>query len=279
MNLNLSFAIPILAIITMALFYAYMQNNYSIGIFFAMMMVVFIQPTNLLVSQAAYRIFGTAIGAIISFVVGMFILPNSQENNLSILLAKKISLSKDLMVHILTRESKKSLKDQKLIHKNNLVISSSIDRISEEYVNIDKDIDLIIELSSSLNQIKGNFLSLNRYINSTDKDFEFEKAINLFDNFYSKLNNAILEGEVMDFDEEFECYGGELEMINHAFTINPSRGTAIVFPSNQYFINRTVTPEYGDMFQMRFHVSCVDRMKYSPADYRGNYSTWFKGLT
>ncbi len=82
-----------------------------------------------------------------------------------------------------------------------------------------------------------------------------------------------------DFDEEFECYGGELEMINHAFTINPSRGTAIIFPSNQYFINRTVTPEYGDMFQMRFHVSCVDRMKYSPSDYRGNYSTWFKGLT
>lgn len=220
MNLNLSFAIPILAIITMALFYAYMQNNYSIGIFFAMMMVVFIQPTNLLVSQAAYRIFGTAIGAIISFVVGMFILPNSQENNLSILLAKKISLSKDLMVHILTRESKKSLKDQKLIHKNNLVISSSIDCISEEYVNIDNDIDLIIELSSSLNQIKGNFLSLNRYINSTDKDFEFEKAINLFDNFYSKLNNAILEGEVMDFDEEFEELDNEVNDLETDYTNN-----------------------------------------------------------
>ena len=47
----------------------FILKAYSIGIFFAMMMVVFIQPTNLLVSQAAYRIFGTAIGAIISFVV------------------------------------------------------------------------------------------------------------------------------------------------------------------------------------------------------------------
>ena len=82
-----------------------------------------------------------------------------------------------------------------------------------------------------------------------------------------------------NFDDEFECYGGELEMINHAFTVNPQRGNAIIFPSNQYFINRTVTPEYGDMFQLRFHISAVDRMQYSPENYRGNYSIWFKGLT
>lgn len=82
-----------------------------------------------------------------------------------------------------------------------------------------------------------------------------------------------------DFDEEFECYGGELEMINHAFTINPKRGNAIIFPSNQYFINRTVSPQYGDMFQLRFHVSCAERFKYSPSDYGGNYTLWFKGLT
>lgn len=82
-----------------------------------------------------------------------------------------------------------------------------------------------------------------------------------------------------DFDEQFECYGGKLEIINHKFSFNPSRGTAVLFPSNQYFINRTTSPELGDAFQMRLHLTCENRFKYNKDDYQGNYSTWFKGLT
>ena len=47
-------------------------------------------------------------------------------------------------------------------------MTGSIDRISEEYEDISDDIDLFIELSSSLNQIHGNFLSLKRYIFRTN---------------------------------------------------------------------------------------------------------------
>ncbi|WP_413825912.1 MULTISPECIES: FUSC family protein [unclassified Methanobrevibacter] len=204
LNFNLSYLIPVLAVLTMSLFYAYMQNNYSIGIFFAMMMVVFIQPSNLLVSQAMYRIFGTAIGALISFLVGMFILPNETKNNLSILIANKIEFNKNLIIHILNENEDNLFKDNKLIHDNNLRMTGSIDRISEEYEDISDDIDLFIELSSSLNQIHGNFLSLKRYIFRTNRDFKFEKALNLFDNFFTNINNVILEDDEIYFEEEFE---------------------------------------------------------------------------
>lgn len=82
-----------------------------------------------------------------------------------------------------------------------------------------------------------------------------------------------------DFDEEFECYGGKLEITNHGFSINPKRGMAIIFPSNQYFINRTQSPIFGDAFQLRTHIVCTNRFKYNPKNYEGNHSIWFKDLT
>lgn len=77
------------------------------------------------------------------------------------------------------------------------------------------------------------------------------------------------------FDDTFECYGGKLEIINHLFSFTPIRGTAIIFPSNQYFIHRTVSPQYGDAFQIRLHITCEERFKYDRMQYLGNYKTWF----
>lgn len=79
-----------------------------------------------------------------------------------------------------------------------------------------------------------------------------------------------------EFDEEFECYGGKLEMVNHAFAVTPTRGVAVIFPSNQYFINRTESPTYGDAFQIRFHVTCTERFVYDKQAYEGDYTIWFK---
>lgn len=78
-----------------------------------------------------------------------------------------------------------------------------------------------------------------------------------------------------DFDIDFECYGGKLEFINHQFGFNPQRGTAILFPGNQYFINRTASPKMGDAMQLRTHLTCTERFKYHPQNYEGNYKTWF----
>ena len=79
-----------------------------------------------------------------------------------------------------------------------------------------------------------------------------------------------------NFDTDFECYGGKLEFPNHNFGFTPIRGTAIIFPSNQYFLNATKSPEISDMFQARLHITCEKRFQYSPKSYEGNYTTWFK---
>lgn len=110
-----------------------------------------------------------------------------------------------------------------------------------------------------------------RYFNNKWKlinDYDFTVVV-----FLKDYNNK------RDFDEEFECYGGKLEISNHGFSFNPVRGMAVIFPSNQYFINRTETPQFGDAFQLRFHIVCSERFNYNREHYQGNHSIWFKGLT
>lgn len=78
-----------------------------------------------------------------------------------------------------------------------------------------------------------------------------------------------------DLDPDYECYGGQLEMINHRFKFTPERGTAVIFPSNQYFINKTTPSKFGDVCQARTHITCFKIFDYNPNNYQGNYSSWF----
>lgn len=78
-----------------------------------------------------------------------------------------------------------------------------------------------------------------------------------------------------DFDMDFECYGGKLNMVNHGFAFNPQRGTLIIFPGNQYFINATESPKFGDAIQIRTHITSTKRYKYLPSEFPGNFKTWF----
>lgn len=81
-----------------------------------------------------------------------------------------------------------------------------------------------------------------------------------------------------DIDPEYECRGGKLEMVNHKFSFTPERGTAIVFPSNQYFLNSTTTSSLGDVCQIRTHLTCDTLFQYNPKNFEGNYSIWFKSI-
>lgn len=81
--------------------------------------------------------------------------------------------------------------------------------------------------------------------------------------------------EETNLDPDYECYGGQLEMLNHKFKFNPERGTAIIFPSNQYFINRTVPSKFGDVCQARVQITCFDKFEYDTSNFQGDYRVWF----
>jgi hypothetical protein len=79
-------------------------------------------------------------------------------------------------------------------------------------------------------------------------------------------------------DTDFEVYGGKLEFPNHAFGFNPQRGTLVLFPECQYFANTTSGITIGELIQIRFHIVPETPYKYSPNNFKGNYTTWFKNV-
>lgn len=81
-----------------------------------------------------------------------------------------------------------------------------------------------------------------------------------------------------DFDSDYEVYGGKLEFLQHKFGFNPERGTLIVYPSSPHFINAIAEVQIGDLFLAKFHLAGKQPYLYQPADFPGDYRTWFKDL-
>lgn len=84
--------------------------------------------------------------------------------------------------------------------------------------------------------------------------------------------------EDASFDDDFEVYGGKLEFLQHQFGFNPERGTLIVYPSGPHFINVVAPVQVGDLYMAKFHVATHMPYLYQPANFPGDYRTWFKGL-
>lgn len=84
--------------------------------------------------------------------------------------------------------------------------------------------------------------------------------------------------ETVPFDNDFEVFGGKLEFFQWGFGFNPQRGTLVVFPSGPNFINATASIQAGDLYQVRFHISFESQFTFNPADYPGDFTTWFEEL-
>jgi hypothetical protein len=82
----------------------------------------------------------------------------------------------------------------------------------------------------------------------------------------------------LPFDSDYEVYGGKLEFLQHKFGFNPERGTLIVYPSSPHFINAISEIVAGDLFLARFYVAATIPYLYQPADFPGNYLSWFSDL-
>ena len=78
-----------------------------------------------------------------------------------------------------------------------------------------------------------------------------------------------------NFDPEFEVYGGKMEFLNHQFGFTPKIGTAIFFPSCEYFLNSTQSPLAGDMHQIRLFMKSIHPYFYNPNNFKGNFRSWF----
>jgi hypothetical protein len=80
------------------------------------------------------------------------------------------------------------------------------------------------------------------------------------------------------FDSDFEVYGGKLEFPQWNFGFNPQRGTLIIFPSGPHFINANASVHYGELHQVRFHISAQTPFMFDISNFPGDIDSWFKDI-
>jgi len=78
------------------------------------------------------------------------------------------------------------------------------------------------------------------------------------------------------FENYFEVYGGKIQFPQHDFSLNPERGTLVLFPSVPHFLNGLTPVQVGDSAMVRFHITAKKPFLYDHTKFPGDYKTWFE---
>jgi hypothetical protein len=78
----------------------------------------------------------------------------------------------------------------------------------------------------------------------------------------------------IDLDDE--VYGGKLEFPQHNFSLQPQKGTLILFPAYPHFITAISQILIGELYCARFYISAEPGWLYNPQEFPGDYVEWFK---
>lgn len=80
-------------------------------------------------------------------------------------------------------------------------------------------------------------------------------------------------------DPRTEVYGGKLEFPAYGFSLQPQRGTLMIYPSCPHFITATSPVLVGDSYVARFHIAADSEngaWLYQPENFPGTWQEWFE---
>lgn len=84
------------------------------------------------------------------------------------------------------------------------------------------------------------------------------------------------------FDQKTQVLGGKLEFPLYNFGLQAQKGTMVIYPANERFISLTTAVLVGELQCIRIHIAGgvgengEGVWVYQPADYPGDYRSWFE---
>lgn len=86
-------------------------------------------------------------------------------------------------------------------------------------------------------------------------------------------------GSGVPLDPRHETYGGKLEFPAYNFSLLPQRGTLVLFPAGPHFITAISPVLVGSLEQIKITIKLTTQddglYLYQPADFPGDYTSWF----
>jgi len=81
--------------------------------------------------------------------------------------------------------------------------------------------------------------------------------------------------ETPPFDTETQVLGGKIEFPVYNFGLQAQKGTLVIYPGNERFISLTSPILVGELQCVRFHICAEGIWIYNPANFQGDFRTWF----
>ena len=80
------------------------------------------------------------------------------------------------------------------------------------------------------------------------------------------------------FNLKQHVYGGKLEFPVYNFSFQPQAGTLAIFPSCERFIQATTSVLVGELQLAKFYVHAQGLWLYNPANFPGDFRSWFNDV-
>lgn len=80
------------------------------------------------------------------------------------------------------------------------------------------------------------------------------------------------------FDPDLHVLGGKLEFPLYNFGFQAQKGTLVIYPSCERFISVTSAILVGELQCVRFHICGEGIWLYDPANFPGDFRTWFSDV-
>ena len=77
-------------------------------------------------------------------------------------------------------------------------------------------------------------------------------------------------------DLRTDVYGGKLEFPQYGFSLQPQRGTLVLYPAYPNFITAISQVLVGELYCVRFNISADGVWLYQPENFPGTWSDWLK---
>jgi hypothetical protein len=84
--------------------------------------------------------------------------------------------------------------------------------------------------------------------------------------------------ETPPFNIETQVLGGKLEFPVYNFGFQPQKGTLVVYPACERFISLTSPVLVGELQCIRFYICGEGIWLYNPANFPGDFRTWFNDI-
>ncbi len=190
MHLGLAYILPLLGLICLVLVVVYLPVNYLYVVFFTSLLIIFLEPVQLIPLMGASRIMDVITGSVIAFGAAYLILPSRIMVNLPQLLTKRISSTRDFITTSLEGDDIPPLFDILSAHNN---LQAGITKLKDSQPQSLQDIKAYEDMALCLDGLLGDYIATLSHLKKIKTpESKLDEPLNLMQGILGHLQDMVL---------------------------------------------------------------------------------------